>query len=552
MAALEKNNIYTARIEGYSSEGLGIARIDGQVVFVHGAVRGELCRVLVMKVLKNAAFGKVTELLEPSPERREPDCPYYGRCGGCDFRHLSYREELWAKRQRVQDALTRLGGSDVEVEEILGAADPLYYRNKSQYPVSAGKVGFYRARTHDVVDIERCLIQKPQADAAAAALRDYLRDFAVPSYDEKTGRGLLRHLYVRTNRRGESLVCVLANGERLPHEEELVGRLRRAVPDCVGVVLGVNTRRGNTILGERYRTLWGADTLEDELCGLAFRLSVPSFYQVNRDQAEVLYRKAVEYAGLTGGELVVDLYCGAGTITQVMAGGAGRVIGAEIVPEAIEDARENARRNGIENVEFFCGDAAQLAADFAGRGLRPDVICVDPPRKGLAPEVIAAAAQMAPQRVVYVSCDPGTLGRDVKRFAEYGYRVQRAAACDLFPGTRHVETVVLLSHKKADSYIHIDVEFGEGEGKIPVDSIAKRAEAYKPKEKVTYKMIKEYIEAKYGFKVHTAYIAEVKRDLGLPMYDAPNAVEELKQPRKHPTPEKVEAIKDALRYFAVI
>ena len=552
MAALEKNNIYTARIEGYSSEGLGIARIDGQVVFVHGAVRGELCRVLVMKVLKNAAFGKVTELLEPSPERREPDCPYYGRCGGCDFRHLSYREELWAKRQRVQDALTRLGGSDVEVEEILGAADPLYYRNKSQYPVSAGKVGFYRARTHDVVDIEHCLIQKPQADAAAAALRDYLRDFAVPSYDEKTGRGLLRHLYVRTNRRGESLVCVLANGERLPHEEELVGRLRRAVPDCVGVVLGVNTRRGNTILGERYRTLWGADTLEDELCGLTFRLSVPSFYQVNRDQAEVLYRKAVEYAGLTGGELVVDLYCGAGTITQVMAGGAGRVIGAEIVPEAIEDARENARRNGIENVEFFCGDAAQLAADFAGRGLRPDVICVDPPRKGLAPEVIAAAAQMAPQRVVYVSCDPGTLGRDVKRFAEYGYRVQRAAACDLFPGTRHVETVVLLSHKKPDGHINVKVEFGEGEGKVPLDNIAKRAEEYKPKERVTYKMIKEYIEAKYGFKVHTAYIAEVKRDLGLPMYDAPNAVEELKQPRKHPTVEKVEATKDALKHFEVI
>ena len=552
MAALEKNNIYTARIEGYSSEGLGIARIDGQVVFVHGAVRGELCRVLVMKVLKNAAFGKVTELLEPSPERREPDCPYYGRCGGCDFRHLSYREELWAKRQRVQDALTRLGGSDVEVEEILGAADPLYYRNKSQYPVSAGKVGFYRARTHDVVDIEHCLIQKPQADAAAAALRDYLRDFAVPSYDEKTGRGLLRHLYVRTNRRGESLVCVLANGERLPHEEELVGRLRRAVPDCVGVVLGVNTRRGNTILGERYRTLWGADTLEDELCGLTFRLSVPSFYQVNRDQAEVLYRKAVEYAGLTGGELVVDLYCGAGTITQVMAGGAGRVIGAEIVPEAIEDARENARRNGIENVEFFCGDAAQLAADFAGRGLRPDVICVDPPRKGLAPEVIAAAAQMAPQRVIYVSCDPGTLGRDVKRFAEYGYRVQRAAACDLFPRTRHIETVVLLSHKKPDGHINVKVEFGEGEGKVPLDNIAKRAEEYKPKERVTYKMIKEYIEAKYGFKVHTAYIAEVKRDLGLPMYDAPNAVEELKQPRKHPTAEKVEAIKDALKHFEVI
>lgn len=538
MAALEKNNIYTARIEGYSSEGLGIARIDGQVVFVHGAVRGELCRVLVMKVLKNAAFGKVTELLEPSPERREPDCPYYGRCGGCDFRHLSYREELWAKRQRVQDALTRLGGSDVEVEEILGAADPLYYRNKSQYPVSAGKVGFYRARTHDVVDIEHCLIQKPQADAAAAALRDYLRDFAVPSYDEKTGRGLLRHLYVRTNRRGESLVCVLANGERLPHEEELVGRLRRAVPDCVGVVLGVNTRRGNTILGERYRTLWGADTLEDELCGLTFRLSVPSFYQVNRDQAEVLYRKAVEYAGLTGGELVVDLYCGAGTITQVMAGGAGRVIGAEIVPEAIEDARENARRNGIENVEFFCGDAAQLAADFAGRGLRPDVICVDPPRKGLAPGVIAAAAQMAPQRVVYVSCDPGTLGRDVKRFAEYGYRVQRAAACDLFPGTRHVETVCLLVLRNPVTHINIDVDVEE----MVQD---KRGTA-------TYGQIKEYVLERSGLKVSSLYIAQVKQKCGIierENYNKPKS-DDARQPQC--PPEKEKAIKEALKHFGMI
>ena len=540
MAALEKNNIYTARIEGYSSEGLGIARIDGQVVFVHGAVRGELCRVLVMKVLKNAAFGKVTELLEPSPERREPDCPYYGRCGGCDFRHLSYREELWAKRQRVQDALTRLGGSDVEVEEILGAADPLYYRNKSQYPVSAGKVGFYRARTHDVVDIEHCLIQKPQADAAAAALRDYMRDFAVPSYDEKTGRGLLRHLYVRTNRQGESLVCVLANGERLPHKEELVGRLRRAVPDCVGVVLGVNTRRGNTILGERYRTLWGADTLEDELCGLTFRLSVPSFYQVNRDQAEVLYRKAVEYAGLTGGELVVDLYCGAGTITQVMAGGAGRVIGAEIVPEAIEDARENARRNGIENVEFFCGDAAQLAADFAGRGLRPDVICVDPPRKGLAPEVIAAAAQMAPQRVVYVSCDPGTLGRDVKRFAEYGYRVQRAAACDLFPGTRHVETVVLLSKGEVDSK------------KIRVEFSLEDMDMSEFQDGATYPQIKEYVLEHTGLKVSNLYISQIKRKCGIGVgknYNLPKS-EDSRQPQC--PPEKEKAIREAFKYFGMI
>lgn len=553
MPALEKNRIYRAHIDGYSSEGLGIARIDGQVVFVHGAVRGETCDVLVMKVLKNAAFGKIAALAEPSPARRQPDCPYYGRCGGCDFRHMSYEEELWAKRARVQDALTRIGGAEVTVEEILGAEQPLHYRNKSIYPISpAGEVGFYRARSHQVVHVEHCLIQKPEADALAQAVRDYIARFQVEPYNEATGRGLLRHLYVRTSCRGESLACLLVNGSRLPHEQELVDMLRAAAPGVCGVVLGENTRRGNAILGDRYRTLWGRDYLTDTLCGLELRLSVPSFYQVNHDQAQRLYEKALEYAGLTGRELAVDLYCGAGTITQVLARRARHVIGGEIVPEATRDAEESARRNGVENVEFLCGDASRLAAELRQRGLRPDVICVDPPRKGLAPDVVEAAASMRPGRIVYVSCDPATLARDVARFAPLGYCPVRACAVDLFPGTAHVETVVLLSHKKADSYIHIDVEFGEGEGKIPVDSIAKRAEAYKPKEKVTYKMIKEYIEAKYGFKVHTAYIAEVKRNLGLPMYDAPNAVEELKQPRKHPTPEKVEAIKDALRYFAVI
>ena len=553
MPGLEKNRIYRAHIDGYSSEGLGIARIDGQVVFVHGAIRGETCDVLVMKVLKNAAFGKIAALVEPSPARRTPDCPYYGRCGGCNFRHMSYDEELWAKRARVQDALTRIGGAEVTVEEILGAEQPLHYRNKSIYPISpAGEVGFYRARSHQVVDVEHCLIQKPEADALAQAVRDYIARFRVEPYNEATGRGLLRHLYVRTSCRGESLACLLVNGSRLPHEQELVDMLRAAAPGVCGVVLGENTRRGNAILGDRYRTLWGRDYLTDTLCGLELRLSVPSFYQVNHDQAQRLYEKALEYAGLTGRELAVDLYCGAGTITQVLARRARHVIGGEIVPEAIRDAEDSARRNGVENVEFLCGDASRLAAELRQRGLRPDVICVDPPRKGLAPDVVEAAASMEPERIVYVSCDPATLARDAARFAPLGYRPVRACAVDLFPGTAHIETVVLLSHKKADSYIHIDVEFGEGEGKIPVDSIAKRAEAYKPKEKVTYKMIKEYIEAKYGFKVHTAYIAEVKRNLGLPMYDAPNAVEELKQPRKHPTPEKVEAIKDALRYFAVI
>ena len=363
---------------------------------------------------------------------------------------MDYAEELSAKRQRVQDALSRIGGSAVQVEEILGAADTACYRNKSQYPIAPnGTVGFYRARSHEVIGVERCLIQRPEADAAAQAVRQYIRQFRVPCYDEKTGRGLLRHLYVRTNGAGESLICLLGNGERAPHEPELVALLRQAVPNAVGVVWGVNRKKGNVILGDSYRTLWGADTLRDTLWGLTFRLSVPSFYQVNRVQAEVLYRKAVEFAALTGEETVLDLYCGAGTITLCMARHCKQAIGAEIVPEAIDDAWQNAKKNGVENVEFFCGDAKETAAELAHRGLRPDVICVDPPRKGLAPEVVDAAAAMSPRRIVYVSCDPATLGRDVKRFAQHGYAAVRAAAVDLFPRTAHVETVVLLERDAA-------------------------------------------------------------------------------------------------------
>ena len=444
----EKNRVYRARIEGYTSEGLGVARIDGQAVFVHRSLRGEDCDVLILKVLKNAAFGKAVRVYEPSPHRVEPDCPYYGRCGGCDFRHMDRTEELAAKRQRVQDALRRIGGSAVTVEGIDGGA-PLHYRNKSQYPVAAdGSVGFYKARSHQVVPVTQCLIQKPQADAAAQALRTYIASCGVSCYDEKTRRGLVRHLYIRTNGAGQSLICVVANGKKLPGEEELVRLLRQAAPETVGVVLGVNTQPTGAVLGTEYRTLWGADVLTDTLCGLTFRLSVPSFYQVNREMAERLYARAVEFAGLTGTETVLDLYCGAGTITQVMARHAGRVIGAEIVPEAIEDAKANAKRNNVENVEFFCGDASAVAADLAARGLRPDVICVDPPRKGLAPEVVRAAAQMAPRRIVYVSCDPATLARDVKLFGQEGYEAVRAAAVDMFPGTANVETVVRLEKRE--------------------------------------------------------------------------------------------------------
>ncbi len=535
----EKNRVYRARIEGYTSEGLGVARIDGQAVFVHRALRGEDCDVLILKVLKNAAFGKAVRVYEPSPHRVEPDCPYYGRCGGCDFRHMDRTEELAAKRQRVQDALRRIGGSAVTVEGIDGGA-PLHYRNKSQYPVAAdGSVGFYKARSHQVVPVTQCLIQKPQADAAAQALRTYIASCGVSCYDEKTRRGLVRHLYIRTNGAGQSLICVVVNGKKLPGEEELVRLLRQAAPETVGVVLGVNTQPTGAVLGTEYRTLWGADVLTDTLCGLTFRLSVPSFYQVNREMAERLYARAVEFAGLTGTETVLDLYCGAGTITQVMARHAGRVIGAEIVPEAIEDAKANAKRNNVENVEFFCGDASAVAADLAARGLRPDVICVDPPRKGLAPEVVRAAAQMAPRRIVYVSCDPATLARDVKLFGQEGYEAVRAAAVDMFPGTANVETVCLLSKLQSKEHIEIEVAMDE------MDLTSSESKA-------TYEEIREYVFEHTGLKVSHLYIAQVKQKYGIierENYNKPKS-ENAKQPQC--PPEKEKAITEALKHFGMI
>ena len=446
MELLKRDQIHTALVEGYSSEGHGIVRINGAVVFVPQAVRGETVDLKIVRVMKTHALGEVVKIHTPSPERAAPDCPYFGKCGGCDFRHLSYQEELWAKRQRVQDALTRIGGSDVQVEEILSAKNPDHYRNKCQYAVGpGGEIGFFQARTHRVIPVERCLLQPDVCGQTANAVRGWMKRYKIPAYDEASGKGLIRHLYIRTNRQGESLCCVVAAGRKVPREAELAALVLAAAPKTVGVVLNVNTKKGNVVLGDQYRSVWGQDFIMDSLCGLEFKLSVPSFYQVNRDQAEVLYGKAQEFAALTGKETVLDLYCGAGTITLCLAGRAKRAIGAEIIPEAIRNARENAKRNGADNTEFFLGDASDIAAELSSQGLRPDVITVDPPRKGLSPEVIASTAAMRPERIVYISCDPATLGRDMKLFAGRGYQAARAAAVDMFPGTRHVETVVLMS-----------------------------------------------------------------------------------------------------------
>lgn len=448
MVKPEENKIYRLVIEGYGSRGEGVGRLNGQAVFVQGALRGEVCDVRLQKVGKNALWGSVAAVVTPSPERRLPDCPQFPRCGGCQLRHMSYAEELALKRRRVEDALRRIGGMDIAVSVIHGAENTFCYRNKVQFPVSEGdkapRIGFFREHSHEVIDVPDCLLQPQPPARLRKALRDWMVRFGAPPYEERTHTGLVRHLFVRTNTAGQSLCCVIINGLSLPVEPELVSALRAAEPGLIGVVLGINRQRTNVILGERYRTLWGSDELEDTLCGLRFRISVPSFYQVNHDQTQVLYGLAVEFAGLTGTETVLDLYCGIGTITLAMAKRAGRVIGAEMVPEAVEDAKANAARNGISNAKFLCADAGKAAQMLAAQKIKPDVICVDPPRKGLSEDVINAIAVMAPARLVYVSCDPATLARDLKRLGEKGYAPKRAEAVDMFPRTVHTEVCCLI------------------------------------------------------------------------------------------------------------
>ncbi|MBQ8801336.1 MAG: 23S rRNA (uracil(1939)-C(5))-methyltransferase RlmD [Clostridium sp.] len=454
MAQWQKNAVHELDILNYTAEGMGVARLEGRVVFVPHTIRGERWKVRLEKVNKNVAWGKGVELLVPAPERIALDCPLAGKCGGCQFRHMTYAEELQAKRQRVEDALHRLGGVSVPVPEVMGAEQPDRYRNKVQFPIatltdgngmSGLSVGYYRPRSHHVLNVEDCMLQ-PESVTKLRHIFNYTASHLhLHAYDEATGKGLLRHLYFRTNSCGEALCCIVANGDTIPNSDVLIGELRKAYPQLVGVVLNINKKDTNVILGDTYKTLWGQDYLEETLCGMTFRLSVPSFFQINRAQTERLYAKALVFADLKGRETVLDLYCGIGTISLALSRQAGKVIGAEIVPQAIEDAKQNAMRNGVTNAEFFCGDAGAIAQKLADDGIRPDVICVDPPRKGLGPDVPAILAQMAPERIVYVSCDPATLARDVKRLEELGYHCKKAQPVDLFPRTAHVETVVLLT-----------------------------------------------------------------------------------------------------------
>ena len=445
---LTKNAIYDAIITDYTSEGQGVAHIEGCAVFIPNAIAGEKYRVRIELARKTWAAGKIVEVLEKSPHRVNRECPVAKLCGGCDFWHMDYEEESRLKAERVKNCLNRMGGENLEKVEILAAPTCHGYRNKAQYPVAAKKgrayAGFFRAGTHDVVENKRCLILPEDTDRVKDTVMDYVNQNRVSVYEETAHTGLLRHIYVRRGAvSGQILVCLVINGRSIPKAHELVARLRK-IPGFTTLVLSVNTKKGNAVLGDEFLTIYGQGYIEDTLCGLTFRLSPRSFYQVNHHQAQRLYEAAIRQAEITKEDTVLDLYCGVGTITLAMASAAGKVIGVEVIPQAVEDAWDNARRNGIENAEFFCGDAGQAALELERKGVKADVVVVDPPRKGLNADTIEALARFAPRRIVYVSCDPATLARDVALLKQRGYVLKNALAADLFPRCSHVESIVTL------------------------------------------------------------------------------------------------------------
>ena len=507
MEQLRKNDTFEVSIEAYNSSGSGVARISGRAVFVPRTIVGERWRIVIVKVTAGAVYGRAVEPIELSPERIEPECEYCLRCGGCGLWHMSYAEELRFKLARVNDALSHIAHQSAAAERITGSDSVYHYRNKGIYAVRevGGKAckGFFAPRSHDIVPVAHCLIQSELADKTAESVVRFMDENGIPAYDEVSKRGLVRHVYLRRAVKTEDAVAVIvAAGGFGAKTQKLIEHLRAECPELSGIVLNVNKSAGNTVLSGSFHTLWGRDTVNDSLCGISYELSPQAFYQINPPQAERLYRKAAEYAALTGRETVLDMYCGAGTISLFLAQGAGRVIGAEIIPEAVENARANAVRNGIENAEFICADASEAAEKFLSGGVRPEVIVVDPPRKGMDEAAVRALCGMMPDRMVYVSCNPATLARDITVFEDCGYTLTRAEAFDLFPRTSHVETVVQLVRKKPDTYIDITVDMDE------LDLTSSEAKA-------TYDEIKDYIFDKHCVKVSSLYIAQVKQKHGI-------------------------------------
>ena len=570
---MKKGQVLEGIVERVAFPNKGIVSVEGeeQKVIVKNAIEGQKIRFSINKKRKGKAEGRLLEVIEKSPLQTEEECAYFGKCGGCMYQGVPYQEQLKIKETQVKNLLTPvLQNAGYELDEIFEGVKEsprcLAYRNKMEFsfgdeikdgPLSLGM--HKRGSFHDIVTVDGCRIVDEDYSKILRGVLDFFTEHQVPFYHKMSHVGYLRHLLVRKAvKTGEILIDLVTTTQPIEGADtkELLSEMAATI--CAlkleGTVVGIlhteNDSVADAVINEHTELLYGQDHFEEELLGLQFSISPFSFFQTNSLGAEVLYETAREYVADAGnGKIVYDLYSGTGTIAQILAPVAKEVIGVEIIEEAVEAAKENAKRNRLGNCEFLAGDVLKVLDDIEQK---PDFIVLDPPRDGIHPKALEKIISYGVEKMVYISCKPTSLARDLEVLLARGYEAERICCVDMFPQTTGIETVVLLSHKKPDGHINVKVEFGEGEGKVPLDNIAKRAESYKPKERVTYKMIKEYIEAKYGFKVHTAYIAEVKRDLGLPMYDAPNAVEELKQPRKHPTAEKVEAIKDALKHFEVI
>ncbi len=448
---LSKNQNITLKIDGMTAEGAGVAHHDGLAVFVQNTAVGDEIEAHIIKAKKNYAIGKINKLIRPSKDRIEPDCEVAGRCGGCCFRHINYAAELKIKQQRVEDAFKRIGHLNVDIDEIEASPITDSYRNKAQYPVgrdtrdNSPLIGFYAFNSHRIVPFKECKLQSPVFKDILDIFENWMEENNVSVYDELKETGLLRHLYIRRAYfTGEVMVCVVINGDNIPFCNALLDELKAGIPGFKTLVINKNRAKTNVILGPECKVVFGDGYIHDNLLGCKFRISPLSFYQVNSVQCENLYFKAMEFAGLTGKEVVLDLYCGTGTIGLTMARSAGKLIGVEIVPQAVEDAKLNAKENGITNAEFYCGDAAVIVENFK---ISPDVIIVDPPRKGLDEKLIHTIDNMAPRRIVYISCDPATLARDCASFNKLGWNIERVSPFDMFPRTAHVETVVLMTQR---------------------------------------------------------------------------------------------------------
>ena len=546
---LQKNQLLTLRIERLSNDGSGVAHSsEGEAVFVPGTAPGDEAQVRIVKDCGRYAFGILDKLLTPSPDRIPVDCAVAGPCGGCSLRHLDYAAELRAKQESVADAFRRIGGLDVPVLDALPSPEIDRYRNKVQFPVGRDKdgapcIGFYAGRTHRIVPCPDCKLQPGVLNDIGNTLCAFFAAHGIQPYDEERGKGLVRHIFLRRGAHsGQIMVCLVCTRPKLPHSDELVALLREKFRDIATILINVNAKKTNVILGEESVTLYGPGFIEDTLCGVPVRLGPLSFYQVNTLAAERLYGVAAEYAQLEPDDVLLDLYCGMGTIGLSMAGHCRELIGVEIIPEAIDSAKANAARMGdavAAKSRFFCADAGEAAARLAAEGLRPDVIMLDPPRKGCDETTLSAVAQMSPRRVVYVSCNPSTAARDAAWLGQHGYRAEKVQPVDLFPRTKHVEAVLLLTKLNVERHIEVDVSMDE------LDVTATESKA-------TYNEIRDYVWEHHQLKISNLYIAQVKQKYGIiereNYHKAKN--ENAKQPQC--PKEKADAIVEALKHFQMI